>query len=125
MNPALREVVLTDLAYQTYLGVTDFFKVTPQSKARYESKLFPHVWNTDLAHGDTDNVDVLKLQAALRLDQVYPPVGKTENDCGLTGQFGPCTRAAVVAFQNKHGIVPATGMVGPSTRARLNELFGS
>ncbi len=36
------------------------------------------------------------------------------------GYFGPSTKAAVKRFQNDNG-VPATGIVGPSTRNALNE----
>lgn len=39
-----------------------------------------------------------------------------------TGYFGAITRAAVVAFQNARGIEPL-GIVGPKTRASLNESF--
>jgi peptidoglycan hydrolase-like protein with peptidoglycan-binding domain len=39
-----------------------------------------------------------------------------QNKLGITadGDFGPKTKAAVVAFQNKHGLV-ADGIVGPKT----------
>jgi hypothetical protein len=37
-----------------------------------------------------------------------------------TGTFGPLTKAAVMKYQQVHGISPATGYVGPKTRAVLN-----
>lgn len=42
-------------------------------------------------------------------------------DCGpVDGDFGPRTRAAVLAFQREHDLEP-DGIVGPRTRARLEE----
>lgn len=46
---------------------------------------------------------------------------------GITGFFGPKTEAAIKAFQEMHNIAfpegPGYGIVGPITRAKLNELF--
>lgn len=42
----------------------------------------------------------------------------------VTGYFGVLTQSAVVRFQTKEGI-SAVGMVGPITRARLNELLAA
>ena len=39
-------------------------------------------------------------------------------DLETDGIFGPGTRAAVVAFQARHGLVP-DGVVGPATRGKL------
>ena len=41
---------------------------------------------------------------------------------GITGYFGPVTRAAVIRFQKKHGISPAVGTVGPLTREVIASL---
>ena len=38
----------------------------------------------------------------------------------VIGTFGPATRAAVIAFQQEHHIVPAEGTVGPQTKAALD-----
>ena len=42
----------------------------------------------------------------------------------ITGYFGNLTREAFKRFQAKHGIEPL-GIVGPKTRAKLNELFAN
>lgn len=59
--------------------------------------------------------EVKKLQNLLKeWPEIYPE--------GLvTGYFGPLTEAAVRRFQQKHNIEPI-GIVGPKTRAKLNEL---
>ena len=59
--------------------------------------------------------EVENLQNLLRRwPEIYPQ--------GLvTGYFGPLTEAAVIRFQRKHNI-RAIGIVGPRTRAKLNEL---
>ncbi len=38
----------------------------------------------------------------------------------VTGTFGPATKAAVIIFQQEHHIVPAEGIVGPQTKAALD-----
>lgn len=39
-----------------------------------------------------------------------------------TNYFGPATRSALIAFQKKNGIVPASGFFGPLTRTFVNKL---
>jgi len=59
--------------------------------------------------------DVKELQNRLTAEGVYTGP--------ITGYFGPLTIAGVKAFQVKYGIEPV-GMVGPMTRAKLNQGFG-
>jgi peptidoglycan hydrolase-like protein with peptidoglycan-binding domain len=42
-----------------------------------------------------------------------------------TGYFGPLTMSAVRSYQTRNGITPASGYVGPKTRAFLNKSFFS
>ena len=58
---------------------------------------------------------------SLRLNDSGEAVKQLQQKLGLTvdGQFGPNTRAAVIAFQKKNGLT-ADGIVGPSTLAKLN-----
>lgn len=44
---------------------------------------------------------------------------------GATGLFGPLTRDAVIEFQKRTGVTPASGYVGTQTRARINALKGT
>src|SRR3989344_2733997 len=68
--------------------------------------------------------DVRALQEALAsMLDVYP-------EGTVSGYFGALTKAAVAKFQMKYGIVSSSsdagyGSVGPMTRAKLQEVFGS
>ena len=63
----------------------------------------------------TSGDDVRKLQEFLATDkEVYP-------DGLITGFFGPLTEVAVKKWQKKHGI-EALGIVGPQTRAKLQDI---
>ena len=58
---------------------------------------------------------VTLLQQTLVRDGVYP-------EATVTGYYGSATQSAVRRFQQKYGI-EATGIAGPLTRAKLNELY--
>lgn len=60
---------------------------------------------------------VTLLQQTLLRDGVYP-------EAIISGYYGLATQAAVKRFQQKYGI-ETTGIAGPQTRAKLNELYGS
>lgn len=62
--------------------------------------------------------EVSILQEGLKKDSSVYPEGL------VTGYFGPLTEAAVKRFQAKYGI-EQVGVVGPKTRAKFNELYGS
>ena len=123
-DPDMRTIVLEDLALQTYLGVMDFFEEKEtNADGQYQTRLVPYAWGRDLEEGADAKRDIVSLQAALTLAGVYPPPGKSKNDCGLTGFFGPCTAESVRMFQQKYGIAPAEGFVGEKTRLKLRELY--
>lgn len=69
-------------------------------------------FTTNLSLGSSGN-DVMELQKLLTQLGLYTGP--------INGSFGPVTLAAVRAFQLKYGL-PATGFVGPLTRAELNSL---
>ena len=76
-----------------------------------------------LSMGSTGE-DVRALQEALAsIPDVYP-------EGIISGYYGALTKAAVAKFQMKYGIVSSSsdagyGSVGPMTRAKLQEVFGS
>lgn len=104
-NPAVRSLALKDLAYQTYLGLQDFFTQhtpTTMTDGYAPSTLYP--WTTPVTGKGSDPKDIYALQTALLMDGDFPPAGKTPYDCPHSGTLGPCTRAALAAFQQKNGI---------------------
>lgn len=84
-------------------------------EASGKTKVFEFAQN--LRRGASGN-DVKRLQEFLKeTPEIYP--------AGLvTGRFGPLTEAAVKRFQAKNGILE-TGVVGPLTRSKLNELLSA
>lgn len=76
-----------------------------------------HVFLVDLEFGQT-NDEIKALQYCLKYEKLFP------SNADSTGYFGNVTKTAVIAFQAKYGI-SQIGRVGPTTRAKLNELYGS
>lgn len=78
----------------------------------------PHYqFNKDLKWGMTDP-DVKMLQRCLAYEGCFLYQS-------FTDFFGGYTLRAVKTFQQKYGIEPVSGIVGPLTRAKLNQIFGS
>ena len=81
---------------------------------------------SNLYFGMANNSDVRCLQAFLKNQgqEVYP-------EALVTGNFANLTKAAVIRFQEKYaseiliplGLSAGTGYVGPSTRAKINQLL--
>ena len=46
--------------------------------------------------------DVVRLQAALRQEGLYPPESKSLEECPINGVFRSCTYEAVKNFQEKY-----------------------
>jgi N-acetylmuramoyl-L-alanine amidase len=123
-NAEVRTRVLKELALKTARGILAY--VGEEDSRLPKTSLLPHRFGKDLKKDGPQSVDTLALQAALIGEGTYPPEGKTTGDCPLTGTYGECTAKAVKAFQDKYGIDGGTGLlVGESTRAKLNELYGN
>ncbi len=88
-----------------------------------------HTFSTNLRIGDS-NDEVFALQTALDKEG-FSVVDLSENGSGQS-KFGEQTASAVVGFQEKYRsevlapfrLTRGTGFVGPSTRAKLNRLYG-
>ena len=79
---------------------------------------------TKLLNKGMQSEDVSRLQKFLATKPEIYPAGL------VTGYFGPLTEKAVQTFQLKYGVVnsknnPGFGVVGPKTRAKLQEVFGN
>jgi N-acetylmuramoyl-L-alanine amidase len=120
-NLNIQETVTKDFAHQTFLGIHRFFgdrevyaknSVAPAPSVTSGSRL-PYTWNKDVEKRE-ESAHVSALQEALTKEKVY--------SCEVTGYYGPCTERGVKAFQKKYGI-SQTGVVGPLTRGKLNQLF--
>jgi N-acetylmuramoyl-L-alanine amidase len=120
-----RNLAIKDMAYQTYLGLEDFFN--PQKSVAtgqaYNTVALPYKWIHPITIDNVQNVDVFALQSALISDGDYPPGSKDMSECPRSGKFGPCTREAVDSFQKKYNITGESGMVGEKTLQILNKLF--
>jgi hypothetical protein len=89
------------------------------------SMMASYTFNTNLKVGSRSQ-DVLNLQKVLNM---HANTQVASSGAGSPGNesmyFGAKTKAAVVAFQIANGIVPASGFVGPLTRATLNQMGSS
>lgn len=100
----------------------NFFAAYPMNFTFEESKKDRPKYNfvTNLSLGDTSSY-VTDLQNVLKYEGIFPL------NIESTGYFGAITKKAVQDFQVKYSIVgkdaPDTGVVGPRTRAKLNELY--
>lgn len=123
VNPKVRSLALKDLAYQTYLGLQDFF--TKNSSVSVTNAYNPsslYTWDTPVTGKNSNPEDIYALQTALLLDGDYPPAGKTKNDCPHSGTFGVCTQTALQTFQKKNGIT-GEGAGGPKTFILLSKVY--
>lgn len=123
-NPITRQMSLRELAFQTYIGLADFFGDESVEKSRRDTTILPYVWESTVTKSTRPNPDVLAAQIAFAREGVYPPSGATKNDCPPSGVYGACTRTAVAAFQKTFGIGGDGSVIGEKTRAKLNERYG-
>lgn len=122
-HPVTRPLLAEELAFQTHQGIKKFFEFDTFEITKFDTSLLPYRWRVPLRRSTERRDEVLRLQAALVQERVYPPASFSKSECPLTGYFGPCTEAAVIEFQGKHGI-DQVGVVGPQTSRELNELYG-
>lgn len=123
-NAEVRSLAIRDLAFQTYLGLEDFFNPNGSKTLAsiYDTLVLPHTWNGAILDDSKTTKDVYALQTALLIDGLYPPSSKSKNDCPRTGKIGVCTRASIELFQNKYKINEKG--VGQKTIGELNNLYG-
>ncbi len=96
--------------------------------ATYEGIPQDFSFKTNLKEGDSSN-DVKYLQIILKAEVGAPTYPE---NVPATGWFGPITEAAVIKFQEKYAseilapwnLTEGTGLVGSTTRAKLNQMLG-
>ncbi|MEO6536056.1 MAG: N-acetylmuramoyl-L-alanine amidase [Candidatus Paceibacterota bacterium] len=134
----LLATVTKDFAYETYLGLQDFFKDSVASK--YPTASLPFRFSGTPALGTASSA-VYSLQAGLHTLGYYPAASSTFaaslakiqktssstptlfNECEISGVMDACTRDAISAFQKSRGW-KSTGKLGPMTITALNKVFG-
>lgn len=117
-NKEFSEDIFRELAFQTYVGITDFFDNTDVDQ---KTSLLPHGWESPIDL-NASSKDMLSLQSLLAVSGYYPAPGYDDEDCILSGVYNDCTKTGLIDFQKDHDIQPATGVPGPQTRAILNNL---
>lgn len=117
-NSSVRPVAIADYAYQTYLGLQDFFN-DPISNT-YGSISFPYGWAEVTGSKSESGPGIYALQSALRYLGYYPPEGKNFSECPVSGTAAVCTVSAIRAYQRARNL-EATGILGPQTRSILEQ----
>lgn len=117
-NSSVLLIAVADYAYETYLGLQDFFK-DPLSST-YGSASLPFDFADVTGKKNEKGPGVYALQAALHRLGFYPPIGKSFDECPVSGLAGDCTRSAIEAYQASCGL-ESTGTLGPQTRVALEK----
>lgn len=115
------DTMLKEAAFRTYQGLRAFFDGDLKTENEFAWTL-PYQWKENITEESRLDPDVVALQAALADLDLYPPGGMSARECPINGNFLTCTQAALKAFQKRFGI-EQTGLLGPKTREKLNELF--
>jgi N-acetylmuramoyl-L-alanine amidase len=121
-NIEVKDLVIKDLAFQTYMGLQDFFSSNIDKLQFYDTTILPYYFANNFTKDKYSRRDVLSLQTALMYENLYPPKDYDKNDCLRTGIFGPCTTRSLLDFQKKYNIKGEIG-VGDRTRELLNKKF--
>jgi N-acetylmuramoyl-L-alanine amidase len=121
-NESTRSLALTDYAYQTYLGLQDFFNDSPQHVMG--SLALPYAWQPETFHAGDKGPAIYALQAALRYLGYYPAPPARLSACPISGVYGGCTDAALRAYQRASGL-RMTGSLSAETIAALQSSLGA
>jgi len=68
------------MAYQTYLGLEDFFGQKLPSSVAYDTLMLPHNWQKNISKTNSGlaTTDIFALQSALEIDGDYPVGDQTK-----------------------------------------------
>lgn len=120
-NEEIRPLILREYAFQTYLGVEDFFSTPglPVQKQK-ENSLPYYYFEKNIKVGDNPSVEAFLLQVKLSQLGFYPPQNYKKDDCPLTGKMAKCTKEALLNYQKEVGLNGDGSFFGPKTRQKLN-----
>ncbi len=120
---AMQSISTNEMAFQTYLGIQDFFGKPNDVRVSSSTITLPYVWASNLkkysGKQPAPTPDIFALQIALEKVGYYPPEGQTKNDCPVSGVFGMCTQVSLSHFQKANGISDESSF-GIKTRQALN-----
>lgn len=114
-NPSIKDVVLDELAYQTYLGIKDMLGESVEEKSNFVYQ--ENLWYSPY----TKNKATFELQKRLSKLGYYPTKDNDLRGCPVDGSFGACTKKALSNFQKDYKL-PPTGYLGSLTREVINNL---
>jgi N-acetylmuramoyl-L-alanine amidase len=121
-HPNVWPSAATDYAYQTYLGLQDFFG---DPVAHTSGSLsVPYTWQPGAPRLGESGPAIYALQTALHTLDYYPPPLMTFSSCPLSGVFGTCTRKALENWQRAQGLT-VTGTLTSETIAALESALGA
>jgi len=113
-NVEARDLVLSDMAHQTYRGIEKALGATVSGS---NTRALPYAW-TGTTKAGISSPEAYALQVALKSLGFFPPKGELLIGCPLSGVMDTCTVNALNAYQSSKGWTP-TGAIGPMTKAAL------
>ena len=123
LDKDIQSLVLKDLAYQTYLGLEDFF--TNNNAVTVTSSYDPSIlydWKNPIKGINSNPKDIYALQTSLIMSGDFPPKDKSKNDCPHSGRLDECTKSAIIEFQ-KNNNTPNETIFGEKTFELLNTIY--
>ncbi|MEA3344195.1 MAG: Ser-Thr-rich GPI-anchored membrane family protein [Patescibacteria group bacterium] len=125
--PTVKAVTLDELQAQIDALMAQITNLQQEKANLEQGQTWCHVFNVNLKYGD-QNSEVQALETALKKQGF----SVTEHSSNFMARFDEKMVTAVVEFQEKYrtdilapyNISHGTGFVGPTTRAKLNELYG-
>ncbi len=122
-NKEVRKLALKNLAYQTYLGLKDFFEQEIPHENKIESHFGMEGITPETYKKGEQSTRVFLLQSLLQRANVFPPEGKDLLTCPVIGIFGPCTSETLTAFQKQNNITSEENSLGTETIKALRRIL--
>lgn len=119
----VKEVALKNLAYQTYLGLKDFFEQEIPNKNDIESPFGMEGVTPQAYTKGEQSVRVYVLQSLLHKAGTFPPENKDLLTCSIIGIFGPCTSEALGTFQKQNNIIGEENSLDVETIKALRRIL--